>query len=48
MSYLIAFLMAVGHDPRQSGLALDTWWERAFLVGFVGAETLFFWEVVSS
>lgn len=50
MSYVIAFLMAVGHDPRKLGSAntRNALWERALLLGFVGAAALFFCEVVSS
>jgi hypothetical protein len=48
MSYVIAFLMAVGHDPSKSGRARKALWEPVFLLGFVGVAALFVWEVVSS
>ena len=48
MSYVIAFLMAVGHEPGKSGSARNKLWEPAFLLGFVGIAALFVWEVVSS
>jgi multisubunit Na+/H+ antiporter MnhB subunit len=47
MTYLIAFLMAVGHDPSKSGSGRKTLWEPAFILGFVGLAALFVWEVVS-
>jgi len=48
MSSVIAFLLAVGHDPSKSGSARNKLWEPAFLLGFVGLAALFVWEVVSS
>jgi len=48
MSYLIAFLIAVGHDPCQSASAPNRLYEWAFLLGFIVAEGFFFLEFVSS